>query len=93
MDTTTQRLTDALRHITETARTGSTNVRASDLRRTLADVAALGERALAPTDPTPLELRTALHALAYAPAVRQAIGTSHTGDCGCPYCVAMGLLR
>ena len=69
------------------------NHRMSDLRNVVHRCIADCERALEPTEPTSLELRQALQQLAHTPAVRQAMGNSHTRGCECPLCVAEGLLR
>jgi hypothetical protein len=70
------------------------SVRLSDVRATVDYVLREIDRALAPTEPTPLELRTALQALARTPAVRQAMGNNHTSPtCGCALCTADRLTR
>lgn len=88
MDTTTH-LRDALRRVHGEAQQAARSVRASELRAALHSIAAQTERALAPIEPTAIELRQALQDLSRhaAPA------TKHPSGCGCPYCVAISLLR
>lgn len=59
-----QSLREALRRIGTKAAACATDVRASDLRRALADIAKASEEALAPHEPTPLEMRAALEQIA-----------------------------
>lgn len=93
METNATPLRNALRRVHEILLDTRSTVRLSDVRLRINDAARVAEQALAPTEPTPLELRTALRDLARTPAVRQAMGATHTASCGCPLCVAEGLLR
>lgn len=92
MDTSTVQR-DALRRVHTMLLDSRATVRLSELRNVVNDAVRVAERALEPTEPTPIELRAALQALVLTPAVRQAVGNSHTAACECAYCVAMGLLR
>ena len=92
MDTQTTNLRDALRRVHGMLIDSRATVRMSDLRITVNDAARVAERALMPTEPTPLELRTALQALTTDPKVRQAVGAAHPTACGCAFCAACVLV-